>query len=157
MSGNESLCSLDWVSVQAIEILAWFFCLGQPATLGMVICLGNLLNLLQQLRLALGIPEDLGLPKVSQGPCGFASADPTLMATQLFEEGLQLQIVRGQADDIVARQQVRAAGVPEAVPSMIQSSLGGLSLQIRLELVQHLFHLVPDLVARDSTFQRVGV
>lgn len=65
MLGNESLCSLGGVSVQAIEILAWFFCLGQPATLGMVIRLGNLLNLLQQLRLALGIPEDLGLPKVS--------------------------------------------------------------------------------------------
>jgi hypothetical protein len=79
------------------------------------------------------------------------------MATQLFEEGLQLQIVRGQADDIVARQQVRAAGIPEAVPSMIQSGLGGLSLQVRLELVQHLFHLALDLVARDSTFQRVGV
>jgi hypothetical protein len=157
MLGNESLCCLDWVSVQAIEILAWFFCLGQPATLDMVIRMGNLLNLLQQLRLALGIPEDLGLPKVSQGPCGFAPADPTLMATQLFEEGLQLQIVRGQADDIVARQQVRAAGVPEAVPSMIQSGLGGLSLQVRSELVQHLFHLAPDLVARNPTFQRVGV
>ena len=129
--------------------------MSQPLLLGPIFRGGDLSDLQQQLGLALSIKEYLGLSKVSQGLCRLTPTDATLVATELFKERLEFQIVGGQTDQIVARQQVCPTCGPQAMPGMVEGGLCELSLQVGLELLQQFLHLVTDLVARDRTGQRV--
>ena len=103
--------------------------------LGLVFRGGDLSDLQQQLGLALSIKEDLGLSKVSQGLCGLTPTDATLVATELLKERLELQIVGGQTDQIVARQQVCPTGGSQAMPGLVEGGLCRVSLQVGLELL----------------------
>jgi hypothetical protein len=89
MLSDKTMCSLDRVVMHAVEVFPWLFGHGQPTPLGLIVSLGDLSNLHQQLRFALGIKENLGLAKVSQGLRRLTPTDSTLMATELLKARLQ--------------------------------------------------------------------
>jgi len=89
MLSDKATCSLDRVAVHAVEIFPWLFGLGQPTPLGLVVSLGDLSNLHQQLHFALGVKENLRLSKVSQGLSGLTPTDSTLVTAELLKASLQ--------------------------------------------------------------------
>jgi hypothetical protein len=89
MLSDKTTCSLDRVAVHAVEIFPRLFGLGQPTSLGLVVSLGDLSNLQQQLRFAVGVKENLRLSKVSQGLRGLTPTDATLVTAELLKVSLQ--------------------------------------------------------------------
>jgi len=89
MLSDKATCSLDRVAVHAAKIFPWFFGLGQPTLLGLVVSWGDLSNLQQQLSFALGVKENLRLSKVSQGLSGLTPTDATLVTAELLKVSLQ--------------------------------------------------------------------
>jgi len=70
-----------------------------------------------------------------------------LGAAELPKESFQLQVVWGQARNVITVHEVWTAGRPHPLPSLGQRDLGGLPLYIRFELLQQPFHLIADLLA----------
>ncbi len=68
-------------------------------------------------------------------------------AAELPKESFQLQVVWGQARNVITGQKVWTAGRPHPLPSLGQRGLGGLLLHIRFELLQQPFHISADLLA----------
>jgi hypothetical protein len=56
---HETTSRAHWISMQAVEPLARFFGFRQTTTLGLVVCRRGMLELLEQLSLALGVKENL--------------------------------------------------------------------------------------------------
>ena len=91
--------------MQALYELAWVFRLAEAGSPDPILLQRHLPDLFQQRGFAFCLKENLGLPKVSEFPGGFTSADAPLSAAQSLKQAFHLQVVLRQTGDIITRQQ----------------------------------------------------
>ena len=109
----------------------------------------DLAQVLEQLVFTFGREKHLVMPKAVEIASGLAPTDTPLVASDLVEESLQLQIVRRQARDIITRQQVLPIAAPQNLQATAQDTLRSLAFAIWLEPFEQLVHFLGYLLPAD--------
>ena len=102
VSVEQSSNSLSGFSMELMDEMSWRLTLDQTLTRLRVLFKRDSADQLQQIVLTVGHKQGLKLSKVAQFFGRTASTDPALMATKTIEKTFELQIMLGQAWDIIA-------------------------------------------------------